>query len=472
MFSLSGLTTILAVVSASNAAVTPEKRAAVQIFSPAAGSPTEQSSTYVGASNGSLPVTNVTAGKVFDRFIQIWLENTDYQVAASTPEFQALAKQGLTLDAYYAVTHPSEPNYMASMSGDFFGLGDDNYYAVPANITTVVDLLEDGGASGGNITWACYQESMPYDNYLGLNFSSTNYITPGAADYVYYERKHNPCSLHNSIANNTERAHRNRNFNDFAVDVNASALPQWMFVTPNMVDDGHDTSPEFFSNWTQWWLTPLLADSRFNDNRTLILLTFDENDSYDAENRVMSILLGGAVPTKLHGQTDSTYYTHYSTISTVQNNWQLKSLGRGDVNKTMANVFTLVANSTGYNNTAVPEAARPQTNLTGIFDGPLNANQYIPFYAPPSTNVVGAGGQGVLVIGGLNTSLTALSAPAPVNLTAQGLSVPASINPNITVGQPPAASSTPAAGTSGASAVAVNSVVALVGAVVAGALML
>jgi hypothetical protein len=37
----------------------------------------------------------------------------------------------------------------------------------------------------------------------------------------------------------SERAKRNRNFNDFAADLNASAIPQWAFVTPNMVDDGH-----------------------------------------------------------------------------------------------------------------------------------------------------------------------------------------------------------------------------------------
>lgn len=107
MFSLSGFTAILAVIGASKAAAAPEKRAAVQIFTPASGSPTQQSSNYVGQSNGSLPVTNVIAGKVFDRFIQIWLENTDFAVAASTPEFRTLAKEGLVLDAYYAVTHVS-----------------------------------------------------------------------------------------------------------------------------------------------------------------------------------------------------------------------------------------------------------------------------------------------------------------------------------------------------------------------------
>lgn len=83
----------------------PVKREEVQIFLPPAFSPFSASSNYVGQNNGSLAKTNVTSGRVFDRFIQIWLENTDYQVAASTPEFQALAKEGLVLDSYYALTH-------------------------------------------------------------------------------------------------------------------------------------------------------------------------------------------------------------------------------------------------------------------------------------------------------------------------------------------------------------------------------
>ena len=33
------------------------------------------------------------------------------------------------------------------------------------------------------------------------------------------------------------------------------------------------------SQWIQYWLNPLLADTRFNDNRTVILLTFDETES-------------------------------------------------------------------------------------------------------------------------------------------------------------------------------------------------
>ena len=164
------------------------------------------------------------------------------------------------------------------------------------------------------------------------SYTSKNYLNTSAPPYTYYVRKHNPLIIYNSVATVPSRAALQRNFNDFATDVNASAIPQWVFVTPNLVNDGHDTDINFMSQWIQYWLMPLLQDPRFNDNRTLILLTFDENETYTVNNRIWAMLLGGAVPANLRGTTDSTYYTHYSSMSTVQANWQLGSLGRGDTN--------------------------------------------------------------------------------------------------------------------------------------------
>ena len=165
------------------------------------------------------------------------------------------------------------------------------------------------------------------------SFSSVNYLNTSAPPYFFYERKHNPLIIYDSVAGNDTRRAKIRNFNDFAVDVNASALPQWMFVTPNMVDDGHDTTIDFAGNWVDFWLAPLLNDTNFNDNRTLILLTFDETETYTINNQILALLLGGAIPDGARGTVDSTYYTHYSSISTVEANWGLGSLGRGDTNK-------------------------------------------------------------------------------------------------------------------------------------------
>jgi acid phosphatase len=95
------------------------------------------------------------------------------------PNFAYFAKKGITLSNLFAVTHPSEPNYMAVVGGEYFGLDGDPFTQVPQNVSTVVDLLENKG-----ISWGLYQEDMPYSGFQG--FAWVNQKT-GANDYV---RKH------------------------------------------------------------------------------------------------------------------------------------------------------------------------------------------------------------------------------------------------------------------------------------------
>ncbi|TCD62837.1 hypothetical protein EIP91_006350 [Steccherinum ochraceum] len=393
-------------------------------FSAPAGGPTVASSNYVGQNNGTLTKSPVVAGKVFDRFTQIWIENTDFAVASTSRAFIELAKQGILLTQSYAVTHPSEPNYAASVGGDFWGMGDDNLYNIPSNISTVFDLLE-----AKNISWAAYQENLPFDGYQGFNFTQPNYLNSSAPPYTYYVRKHNPPVLYDSVTSVAERNTRIRNFNDFAADVNASAIPQWNFITPNMINDAHDTDIDFASDWLEFWLVPLLSNPNFNDNKTLILLTFDENENYAINNQIYSILLGGAVPDSLKGTNDSTYYTHYSTLSSVEANWGLGSLGRQDTNKTVSNVYKFLADVVGYKNLDVTGNDIPLTNLTTTIPGPLNPNLYIPFSAP-NMNATGAGGGAVFAAPSLNLSATPEVLGGPVNLTALNQTVPASGLPN------------------------------------------
>lgn len=166
------------------------------------------------------------------------------------------------------------------------------------------------------------------------SFDSANYLEDDEdSEYSFYVRKHNPVGIFDSVSQNETRSGRIRNFNDFANDVVNGSLPQWSFVTPNMVNDAHDTTIDFTADFLEYFLVPLLEDDRVNNNRTLIILTFDENETYDIQNNIFTLALGGAVPAELKGTEDDTFYTHYSEISTVQNNWGLSSLGRGDTNK-------------------------------------------------------------------------------------------------------------------------------------------
>lgn len=68
-------------------------------------------------------------------------------------------------------------------------------------------------------------------------------------------------------------------------------------------------------------------------------------------------------------------------------------------------------------------------NATGTIPGPLNPELYVPFLAPPGGKAPGSGV--VLTLAGLNTSLNVANAPAPVNLTAENLTDPWSLDPGV-----------------------------------------
>jgi hypothetical protein len=89
-----------------------------------------------------------------------------------------VASQGITLTNYKAVTHPSQPNYVASVGGSTHWLLGDYFWRIGEDKKTIVDLLEPAG-----ISWSVYQEDMPYSGFKG---SLVNQKT-GANDYV---RKH------------------------------------------------------------------------------------------------------------------------------------------------------------------------------------------------------------------------------------------------------------------------------------------
>lgn len=280
-------------------------------------------------------LTSGVEGRAIDRFVVIWLENTDYDKAAGHPDMKWLAGQGITLDNYWALTHPSQPNYVSSVGGDYFALDRDEYVVIPKNVSTVVELLESKG-----ISWGEYLEHMPYSGYQGFEYLNQD---THANDYV---RKHNPLISYESVYVNDTRLSLIKNFSEFERDLKDKKLPQYFHITPNMTNDGHDSSIKAAAHWSRSWLTPLLKNEYFMNN-TLVVLTFDENEIYSTQNQVFTILLGGAIPDHLKGTKDHTYYDHYSLLSSVEANWDLDSLGRNDVD---ANVLSPIANKTEITN--------------------------------------------------------------------------------------------------------------------------
>ncbi|KAG0244046.1 hypothetical protein BGW41_000474 [Actinomortierella wolfii] len=253
-------------------------------------------------------------GMQFDRFFIVVFENKDYTEVAKHPYFTSLAKKGVLLSNFHAITHPSQPNYIAMISASTGALDNDNHDYTHANI---VDLFEAKG-----ISWKAYQE-----DYLGNCYVKDSY------NGLYY-RKHNPFISFTSISSNPARCAKIVNAKQLDTDIANGDIPQFGFYTPNEKNDGHETSLTYAGNWLKQFIEPKLNNAAFMKNM-VILITFDEDGTEISsnKNRVFSILLGGAVRASA-GTVDSTLYTHYSIPKTLQDNWNLGNLGQNDMNAT------------------------------------------------------------------------------------------------------------------------------------------
>jgi len=208
---------------------------------------------------------------------------------------------------------------------------------------------------------------------------------------------HSPEILYNSVVSSPDRISKVKNTTLFYEDLKANTLPQWMFISkyiqashffslhanilvaPNMVSDGHDSSVTVAGKWLFDFLNPLLEDENFIQN-TLVLITFDENETYSIQNKVFSVLLGDSVPKELIGTTDNHYYNHYSEIATVEANWDLFTLGRWDVG---ANVFSHVAAKTEDRlRTWSTEPALSQRYFNHSYPGIFSSQKWAPQPVP------------------------------------------------------------------------------------------
>ncbi|CAG8564947.1 16411_t:CDS:2 [Racocetra fulgida] len=262
-------------------------------------------------------VDAILTGTYFDRIVLIIFENTAYSKAIAQPYLQNLinSQNGLLLSNYFAIAHPSQPNYIAQIYGSTAGVTDGGIYNIPGK--NVVDLLEAKGVS-----WKAYMEDYPGNCYLG-------------ATYNGYTRQHNPFISMLDISTNPSRCAKIVPGTQLDTDINSNQVPQYVYYVPNIKNDGQDTGIAFAMNWFQSWFEPKLAQPAFTTN-TLFFITFDEDDG-TANNHIASVLLGSpVVPPPNH--TDSTAYNHYSYLATVEKNWVLGNLQRKDANAT---AFTL-----------------------------------------------------------------------------------------------------------------------------------
>jgi phosphatidylinositol-3-phosphatase len=293
----------------------------------------------------------------------------------NAPYITGLAHQYAMADRYYGVTHPSMPNYIASIAGDNFGIQDDeDENVVNLDRVNLVDQLE-----ARHISWGAYMEDLPankLDRY-GPTLAS-------GVQVKLYAKKHNPFVLFDSVKNDPARMAKVKDYSALAADLNSPRAPQFVWISPNQCNDMHggvyDTVPghaetpcpygsakddandaalkQKADQWVKTAVTTIMGSKAWTKHSAIVIVT-DENDYTGnstnggwenadgccdspyvakADPRVSPDWPGGTYggglipaivvsPLVEPGTVDHTQYNHYSLLTSIEDNWNLPHLG-------------------------------------------------------------------------------------------------------------------------------------------------
>ena len=247
----------------------------------------------------------------FDHIFVIIMENHSFaQIIGATDApytNELVATYGLAAN-YTAVAHPSLPNYLALTGGDTFGVTTDCTDCFQSAPNLAADRLIPSG-----MTWRAYMESMPSAAYVG--------------DAYPYMQKHNPFVYYDDIRTSPAKFANVVPYTQLATDLaTADTTPNFGWITPNMTDDMHDGTIAQGDTWLSTAVPALLGAPAFTTQRSLLFITWDENDDSPG-NQVATLVIADGVP---KGFQSRVAYNHYSLLRTIETAWNLAPLTAND----------------------------------------------------------------------------------------------------------------------------------------------
>ncbi|MBP6334074.1 MAG: T9SS type A sorting domain-containing protein [Bacteroidia bacterium] len=251
------------------------------------------------------------------------LENHGYPQVIGTshaPYLDYLTTIGANLQEFYALTHPSQPNYIMMFSGSNQGVTNNN---LPTGTPYSTPNL-GGSLIGAGFTFKGYSEDLP-----------TEGSTVGASGS--YARKHSPWVHWQGNGPNQIPANCNVPFSDFPTDFNL--LPDVSFVIPNQDNDMHNGSDPariiLGDEWVQQNLGAYVTWAQ--NNNSLFIVLFDEDDG-SFQNRVPCIFVGPMVEP---GNYAATGHDHYDFLRTLEEMYGLPYSGNSANSEAINEIWRL-----------------------------------------------------------------------------------------------------------------------------------
>jgi phosphatidylinositol-3-phosphatase len=217
------------------------------------------------------------------------MENHSYQDIIGNPEaryINQLASRGAVFTRSYAVTHPSEPNYLALFSGSTQGVADDSCPHRFSTPNLAADLIRAGRSFAG------YAEDVP-----GAG--------PAVCSAGEYARKHVPWLNFSNVPSSVSMPFTSFGSGGFA------RLPAVSFVIPNLCDDMHDCGVPAGDAWLRSHMGGYADWAMSHDS--LLILTWDEDDGSQG-NQIPTIFAGQQVRPGHYADR----ITHYGVLATIE----------------------------------------------------------------------------------------------------------------------------------------------------------
>ncbi|HWG64890.1 MAG TPA: alkaline phosphatase family protein [Streptosporangiaceae bacterium] len=238
------------------------------------------------------------------------MENHSYGEVIGSPQapyINSLARQGALFTDSHAITHPSEPNYLALFSGGTQGVSDDSCPHTFGSANLGSELI------AAQLSFAGYSEGLPA--------TGSGVCTAGG-----YARKHVPWTDFSNVP-----AAANKPFSAFPAG-SYGRLPTVSFVIPDLCHDMHDCPVQTGDSWLKAHLGGYVTWAM--THHSLLIVTWDENDGSPG-NHIPTIFAGEMVKAGTYAE----HITHYSVLRTLDNIYGLAAEGQAVSARLIENVW-------------------------------------------------------------------------------------------------------------------------------------
>jgi len=318
----------------------------------------------------------------------------------SAPNIQKLAKEWNVASNYNAVWHPSLPNYVAMITGNFIGtdvvatghtypagstagISDDDSASVsvdepspPANKSihrwrvNLPSLAGQLTAAGKD--WKAYLQNIPESGTHIANW-------PGDSNTAkLYAVKHNPFPYVAEVQDSPAQFARQVPIEQLFGDLGSGKMPAFSYIIPDQCRDMHgignvlapcggvndtdDNDIKRGDDETAWLVNGIMGSRQWKKGRNAIFIVFDEGNGpltcpdynpdlgpllppascYDPRNFNDQVVFIAITNYGVKGVTDARFQSHYSMLKTIEAAFDLPYLGHA-ADKTTNTLAPLLA---------------------------------------------------------------------------------------------------------------------------------